>query len=82
MHPERRNPTRRAEFVRSVLTHVVHHPTPLVGTESIARQLRVGPETATRIVQTLVSAGVFRQVGPAEWVRVIPVYPQRGSSHS
>ena len=79
---ERRNPTRRAEFVRTVLMRVVQHPAPVLGMDIIAQQLRVGPETAMRIGQTLVNAGVFRQVGHAEWVRVIPVYPQRPSSRA
>ena len=79
MHPERRNSTRRAEFVRAVLMKVVQHPAPTVAIDTIVQQLQVEPATAFRIAQTLVSAGILQQVGPAEWVRVIPAFPQRSS---
>ena len=79
MHPERRNSTRRAEFVRAVLMKVVQHPAPVVGMDTITQQLQVEPGTAFRIAQTLVSAGILQQVGRAEWVRVIPAFPPRSS---
>jgi DNA-binding Lrp family transcriptional regulator len=68
----RRDTTRRAEVVRTVLEEIVHGGTPLITIEALRDSLRVSPEAATRIVERLVSAGVLIETGEGLWTRVSP----------
>jgi hypothetical protein len=66
----RRDTTRRAEVVRTVLEEIVHGGAPFVTIDRIRDALQVSPEAATRIVERLVSAGVLVEAGQGVWTRV------------
>jgi len=68
----RRDTTRRAEVVRTVLEEIVHGGIPLVTIAGLRDSLQVSPEAATRIVERLVSAGVLIETGEGVWTRVAP----------
>jgi hypothetical protein len=68
----RRDTTRRAEVVRTVLEEIVHGGAPFVTIEGLENSLQVSPEAATRIVERLVSAGVLVETGEGVWTRVSP----------
>jgi Mn-dependent DtxR family transcriptional regulator len=68
----RRDTTRRAEVVRTVLEEIVHGGAPFVTIDGLQTSLQVSPEAATRIVQRLVSAGLLTQAGQGVWTRVSP----------
>jgi DNA-binding Lrp family transcriptional regulator len=68
----RRDTTRRAEVVRTVLEEIVHGGAPFVTIEGIRDSLQVSPEAASRIVDRLVSAGVLVETGEGVWTRVSP----------
>jgi Mn-dependent DtxR family transcriptional regulator len=68
----RRDTTRRAEVVRTVLEEIVHGGAPFVTIEGLENSLQVSPEAATRIVERLVSAGVLIETGEGVWTRVSP----------
>jgi hypothetical protein len=68
----RRDTTRRAEVVRTVLEEIVHGGSPFVTIDGLRNSLQVSPEAATRIVERLVSAGVLVQAGQGVWTRVAP----------
>jgi hypothetical protein len=66
----RRDTTRRAEVVRTVLEEIVHGGSPFVTIEGLRASLEVSPEAASRIVDRLVSAGVLVETGTGVWTRV------------
>jgi hypothetical protein len=68
----RRDTTRRAEVVRTVLEEIVHGGAPFVTIDGLRDSLQVSSEAATRIVERLVSAGVLVEAGPGVWTRVSP----------
>jgi DNA-binding Lrp family transcriptional regulator len=68
----RRDTTRRAEVVRTVLEEIVHGGAPLVTIDGLRDSLQLSPEAATRIVERLVSAGVLVEAGQGVWTRVSP----------
>ena len=68
----RRDTTRRAEVVRTVLEEIVHGGAPFVTIDGLRDSLQVSREAATRIVERLVSAGVLVEAGPGVWTRVAP----------
>ena len=72
MEPNRRDTTRRAEVVRTVLEEIVHGGAPFITIEGLRDSLQVSPEAATRIVERLVSAGVLVEAGQGVWTRVAP----------
>lgn len=72
MELNRRDTTRRAEVVRTVLEEIVHGGAPFVTIEGLENSLQVSPEAATRIVERLVSAGVLVETGEGVWTRVSP----------
>ena len=72
MELNRRDTTRRAEVVRTVLEEIVHGGTPLVTIAGLRDSLQVSPEAATRIVERLVSAGVLIETDEGVWTRVSP----------
>lgn len=72
MELNRRDTTRRAEVVRTVLEEIVHGGAPFVTIEGIRDSLQVSPEAASRIVDRLVSAGVLVETAEGVWTRVSP----------
>jgi hypothetical protein len=68
----RRDTTRRAEVVRTVLEEIVHGGAPFVTIDGLRNSLQVSPEAASRIVERLVSAGVLIEAGQGIWSRVAP----------
>jgi predicted transcriptional regulator of viral defense system len=68
----RRDTTRRADVVRTVLEEIVHGGAPFVTIDGLRDSLQVSSEAATRIVERLVSAGVLVQAGRGVWTRVSP----------
>lgn len=72
MELNRRDTTRRAEVVRTVLEEIVHRGAPFVTVEGLRDSLHVSPEAATRIVDRLVSAGLLTEAGQGVWTRVAP----------
>lgn len=72
MELNRRDTTRRAEVVRTVLEEIVHGGIPFVTVAGLRDSLQVSPEAATRIVERLVSAGVLIETGEGVWMRVSP----------
>ena len=69
---DRRDTTRRAEVVRSVLEEVVHNSVPFITIETIASSLHVSSDAASRIIERLVSAGLLVQAREGIWIRVSP----------
>lgn len=69
MELNRRDTTRRAEVVRTVLEEIVHGGAPFVTIDGLRDSLQVSSEAATRIVERLVSAGVLVQAGQGVWTR-------------
>jgi hypothetical protein len=72
---ERRERGRRAEVVRSVVTHVVQNPHGRVTLEGLQTSLHIPPAAASRIVERLVSAGLLREVRRGIWERVAELPP-------
>ena len=72
MEANRRDTTRRAEVVRTVLEEIVHGGAPFITIDGLRDSLQVSPEAATRIVERLVSAGVLVEAGHGIWTRVAP----------
>jgi hypothetical protein len=68
----RRDTTRRAEVVRTVLEEIVHGGAPFVTVEALRDSLQVSSEAANRIVERLVSAGLLVEAGQGVWTRVAP----------
>jgi DNA-binding IscR family transcriptional regulator len=67
---ERREKGRRAEVVRAVVDHVVHKPETTVTLEGLQDFLHIPQDAAGRIVTSLVSAGIVREVRTGVWARV------------
>jgi Mn-dependent DtxR family transcriptional regulator len=72
VYVNRRDTTRRAEVVRTVLEEIVHGGAPFVTIDGLSDSLQVSSEAATRIVERLVSAGLLTQAGQGIWTRVAP----------
>ena len=70
MDVNRRDTTRRAEVVRTVLEEIVHGGAPFVTIDGLRTSLQVSSEAATRIVERLVSAGLLTETGQGVWTRV------------
>jgi predicted transcriptional regulator len=69
---DRRDTTRRAEVVRTVLEEIVHNSVPFITIETITKSLHVSTEAATRIIERLVSAGIVVETRTGIWIRVSP----------
>src|SRR5262245_3477291 len=69
---DRRDTTRRAEVVRTVLEEIVHNSVPFITIETITKSLHVSTEAATRIIERLVSAGLLVEAREGIWIRVSP----------
>jgi predicted transcriptional regulator of viral defense system len=67
---ERRENGRRAEVVRAVVDHVVHKAETTVTLNGLQDFLHVPPDAANRILSSLVSAGIVREVREGVWSRV------------
>ena len=69
MEGERRDTTRRAEVVRSVITRVVQNPSTTLSVDTLQRWLQVPLDAAERILQRLIDSGLLREVRRGVWVR-------------
>jgi hypothetical protein len=67
---ERRDPVRRAAFVKVVVRSLVQSATAEFTIEEVQRRLSVSPEIAARVLSRLVSAGVLEQTRRDLWVKV------------
>lgn len=72
---ERREKGRRAEVVRAVVDHIVHKAESTVTLEGLQDFLQIPPDAAGRIVSSLVSAGVMREVRDGVWTRIPDLPP-------
>lgn len=70
MESNRRDTTRRAEVVRTVLEEIVHRGAPFVTIDGLRDSLDLSPEAASRIVERLVSAGILVETSNGVWSRV------------
>jgi hypothetical protein len=66
---DRRDTTRRAELVRSIVAGIVRNPYAVVTSESLQQWLHVSKTVAQRIIDRLVSSGVLREVEHGVWAR-------------
>ena len=66
---ERRNTTRRAELVRSIVAGVVRNPYAVVTRDSLQSWLHISGTVAQRLLDRLVSAGLVREVNAGVWAR-------------
>lgn len=66
---DRRDTTRRAELVRTIVSSVVRNPHAVVTLDSLQEELHVPPTVARRIVERLVSSGLVREVREGVWAR-------------
>ena len=69
MEIERRETGRRAEVVRAVVDEVVHKTDTTLTLEGLRDWLHIPIEGASRIVSSLVNAGVVREVSYGVWCR-------------
>jgi len=69
---DRRDTARRADVVRSVLEEIVHNSVPFITIETITKSMHVSTDTATRIIERLVSAGLLVETRAGIWIRVSP----------
>ena len=66
---DRRDTTRRAELVRSIVAGIVRNPYAVVTLESLQNWLHVPGGVAQRILNRLVSSGILREVQAGVWMR-------------
>ena len=67
---DRRDTTRRAELVRSIVAGIVRNPYAVVTKESLQHWLDIPRSVAERILIRLVSSGLLREVHAGVWARV------------
>ena len=67
---DRRDTTRRAELVRSIVAGVVRNPYAVVTKESLQHWLDIPRGVAERILIRLVSSGLLHEVQAGVWARV------------
>jgi len=70
---DRRDTTRRAQLVRSIVAGIVRNPYAVVTKQSLQNWLHVSSGVADRILSRLVSAGLLCEVQTGVWAR-----PQQG----
>jgi hypothetical protein len=75
MSIDRRDHHRREEVIRSVVHHVVRNPDSVVTIENLKALLKISDEGVRRIVASLVSAGLMREVSSGVWRRALKVPP-------
>ena len=66
---DRRDTTRRAELVRSIVAGVVRNPYAVVTRESLEQWLQISRSVADRILNRLVSSGLLREIKAGVWAR-------------
>ncbi len=66
---DRRDITRRAELVRSIVAGVVRNPYAVITSESLEHWLDIPRTVAERILNRLVSSGLVREVSAGVWAR-------------
>lgn len=66
---DRRDTTRRAELVRSIVAGVVRNPYAVVTRESLEEWLHISRGVAERILNRLVSSGLLHEIRAGVWAR-------------
>jgi hypothetical protein len=66
---DRRDTTRRAGLVRSIVAGIVRNPYAVVTRESLQHWLHIPRAVADRIIERLVSSGLIREVAAGVWAR-------------
>lgn len=66
---DRRDITRRAELVRSVVAGIVQNPYAVITRDSLQRWLHIPGAVADRILHRLVASGLVHEVGSGVWAR-------------
>jgi hypothetical protein len=66
---DRRDTTRRAELVRSIVAGIVRNPYAVVTRESLQHWLHISGGVADRILTRLVSSGLLREIEAGVWAR-------------
>jgi len=66
---DRRDTTRRAELVRSIVAGIVRNPYAVVTRESLQHWLHIPRAVADRLIERLVSSGLIREVAAGVWTR-------------
>ena len=80
---ERRNIRERAAVTQRVVDSIVRNPNATVTIETLQLSLNVPTEAARRIIASLVSSGLLREVQPGLWTRgALLGMPKQGGSIS
>jgi ribosomal protein S25 len=66
---DRRNTSRRAELVRSIVSGVVQNPYAVITLESLQQWLHIPGTVAERILHRLASSGLIREISRGVWAR-------------
>jgi hypothetical protein len=66
---DRRDTTRRAELVRSIVSGIVQNPYAVVTLESLQQWLHIPGTVAQRILNRLASSGLIREISHGVWAR-------------
>ena len=73
MPSDRRDTRRRQEVIRSVVDHIVRNAESRVTIESLRDLLGIPEDGARRIVTSLVSAGIVRELRPGIWYHSLKI---------
>jgi hypothetical protein len=66
---DRRDISRRAELVRSVVSGIVQNPYAVITRDSLQQWLHVPGTVAQRLLDRLASSGLIREVSAGVWAR-------------
>ena len=66
---DRRDITRRAELVRSVVSGIVQNPYAVITRDSLQQWLHVPGTVAQRLLARLASSGLIREISTGVWAR-------------
>lgn len=66
---DRRDKHRREEVIRLVLNYVVHSAERTVTIESLKDLLKIPEDGVQRVIASLVSAGILREISDGVWCR-------------
>jgi hypothetical protein len=76
---DRRDKRRRQEVIRSVVDQIVRNGDSRVTIESLRDLLDIPEDAARRVVTSLVSAGIVREVRPGVWYHALKFSTQSPS---
>ena len=66
---DRRDISRRAELVRSVVSGIVQNPYAVITRDSLQQWLHVPGTVAQRLLDRLASSGLIREISTGVWAR-------------